>query len=253
MTTNEKQDLSVTQLNRADSTPLGTQLRNIIREKIRSGEWAPDTMIPSENKLSEMYGVSRMTVRGVITQFVSQGFLYRIQGKGTFVSDTKFEISGLQYSGLRKQLEEQGHSVSTELISCEKMQADEYIAEKLHIRAGDEIYRICRVRAANGVNLSYHESFVPVALCPNLEQKDLQNEQLCKIMNTDYLLQRGRVVETLESFTADRSKAGYLNVKPGFPLILLQDQLFTQDNIVYEFSSVYFRGDKMKIRIEYHD
>jgi len=104
-------------LNRADSVPLGTQLKSIIREKISTGAWAPNTMIPSENRLSEMYGISRKTARNVISQFVSQGFLYRIPGKGTFVCETKYEINSLQYAGLRGQLEAQGHNVTTRLIS----------------------------------------------------------------------------------------------------------------------------------------
>ncbi len=238
-------------LNRYDATPLYAQLKSIIREKISSGEWAPNSMIPSENELSQIYGVSRMTVRNVITQFVSEGILYRIQGKGTFVNESKLEISGLHYVGIRSQLEEMGHSVSTELLSCEKTLPDERLAKKLQINPGEEIFAIRRIRGANGVNISYHESFVPVKLCPDLDQKDLENEQLCTTISSNYLLSRNRVIETLESYNADKEKARYLKVKTGFPLILLQDQIFSADNTVFEYTRVYFRGDKVKIRIEY--
>ena len=238
-------------LDRTDSVPLGVQLKSIIRQKISSGEWAPNTMIPSENKLSEMYGISRMTTRNVILQFVSQGLLYRIPGKGTFVCATKYEIDSLKYSGIRGQLEEQGHSVSTKVISCARVPVEEYEAQKLNIHPGEEIYIIKRIRFANGVPISYHKSYVPAALCPELERKDLQGEQLCVIMSRDYLLHRGRVVETLESCAADLSKAGYLDVEVGFPLILLRDLLYTSDNMIYEYSCVYVRSDRTKIRIEY--
>ena len=70
-------------------------------------------------------------------------------------------------------------------------------------------------------------------------------------MSNDYLLQRGRAVETLESFTADHAIAGYLDIKTGFPLILLKDILYTTDDVIYEYSCVYFRGDKTKIKIEF--
>jgi GntR family transcriptional regulator len=129
-------------LNRYDATPLYAQLHDIIRAKISSGEWAPDSMIPSENELGRIYGVSRMTIRNLITQFVNEGILYRIQGKGTFVSAPKLEISGLHYTGIRSQLEEMGHSVTTKLLSNEKISADEALAGKLQIAAGDEVYAI---------------------------------------------------------------------------------------------------------------
>ncbi|XCP85736.1 GntR family transcriptional regulator [Roseburia hominis] len=240
-------------LNRRNATTLSEQLKDIIYDKIRTGEWKANEMIPSENKLSEMYGISRMTARGVITQFVSQGILHRIPGKGTFVSDTKLEVSTFEYSGVRGQLEEQGHSVRTKLISCEKMRADDFVSGKLGIRMGEEHYVIKRVRYANEIPISFHESYVPVKLCPDLEENDLENGLLCRIMRANYHLNRSRMVETLESYSADREKAKYLDIKPGFSLILLQDKLFTAENVLYEYSRVFFRGDKIKISIEYRD
>ncbi len=238
-------------LKRHDATPLYKQLNTIIREKISSGEWKPDTMIPSENELSKMYGISRMTVRNVITQFVSEGYLYRIQGKGTFVSDTKLELSSFRYGGLREQLEEQGQTVETRLLSCDITPADSYLARKMQVAPGEELYRIRRVRTINNVNISYHKSFVPVRLCPDLDKKDLAGEQLCHILSDDYLLPRGKMVETIESYIADGSKAEYLGIYPGFPLILLQDQIFSPNNEVFEYTRVYFRGDKVKLKLSF--
>lgn len=89
-----------TTLNRSDSIPLHAQLKTIIQEKISTSEWAPDTMIPSEIELSKTYGISRSTVRTVLTQFVFENVLYRIQGKGTFVNGAKYEISSTHYMSI---------------------------------------------------------------------------------------------------------------------------------------------------------
>lgn len=239
-------------LDRMSSVPLGVQLKSIIREKILSGEWAAGSMIPSENKLCEIYGISRMTVRAVITQFVSQGLLYRIPGKGTFVARDKFEVSQVSYAGLRNQLELKGHSVKTKLISCEVVQADDYEARKLGIHEGDEVYLIRRTRETDDAVISLHESMIPIGLCPELEDKDLQNEQLCNILSDEYLIKPVRVYETLESVYATSDMASYFGVNEDFPLILLKDQLYMADCTVYEFSRIYFRGDLTKIRVEYN-
>ena len=240
-------------LDRNNATPLYAQLKKIIREKISSGEWSADSMIPSENELSRVYGVSRMTIRNVITQFVNEGILYRIQGKGTFVSSPKLEISGLHYTGIRSQLEEKGHSVTTRLLSCDVIRATEKLADRLQTAPGEELYKIRRIRATNGVNISYHESYIPVRLCPGLNEKPLEEKQLCSIISNDYLLTRARVEETLESYIADSEKAEFLNIYPGFPLILLEDRIFSSDDVLFEYTLVYFRGDKVKIRIEYNE
>ena len=177
--------------------------------------------------------------------------MYRIQGKGTFISSPKLEISGLHYTGIRSQLEEMGHSVTTKLLSCDIIRANEKLADRLKTTLSDEIYKIRRVRAANGLNISYHESYVPVRLCPGLNEKPLEDEQLCSIISNDYLLNRVRVEESLESYIADSEKADYLNIYPGFPLILLEDRIYSSDNLLFEYTLVYFRGDKIKIKIEY--
>lgn len=243
----------LTALDRVNSTPLYVQLKNIIRSKISSEEWLPNTMIPSENELSSIYGISRMTARNVITQLVAEGLLYRIPGKGTFVNEAKIEITGLSYTGLRSQLESQGQKVETKLLSIERVKCDEYVARKLNIAPNDEIYKIKRMRTANGIPVSYHKSFVPCALCKNLEAYDLENDQLCKILSEHFSLNRARVVETLESYIADVPKAEILGITPGFPLIMLQDTIATNSGEIFEYTRVYFRGDKIKLRLEYNE
>lgn len=61
------------------------QVAAYIREKIESGEWPEGSKIESEAQLSEKLGVSRVSIRGAIRQFIALGKLESIQGKGTFV------------------------------------------------------------------------------------------------------------------------------------------------------------------------
>lgn len=63
------------------------QVAAYIGEKIDSGEWKPGDKIESETQLSEKLGVSRVSIRGAIQQFVAIGKLESIQGKGTFVRE----------------------------------------------------------------------------------------------------------------------------------------------------------------------
>ena len=76
-------------LDRNNSKPLWEQLEFNLREKIYGGDWNPGDMIGSENELSKEHQISRMTVRSVLTRLVQEGLLYRVPGKGTFVSEPK--------------------------------------------------------------------------------------------------------------------------------------------------------------------
>ena len=68
------------------------QLANSIKEKIDTGEYRSGMPIMSERKMSEAYGLNRMTVRKAISKLIDEGFLISIQGKGTFVSPRNKEI-----------------------------------------------------------------------------------------------------------------------------------------------------------------
>ena len=74
-------------LDKANAKPLHIQIEESILQKLESGDWAPGRLIPSENELSHIYGVSRTTVRNVITKLVQEGLLFRIPGKGTYVAE----------------------------------------------------------------------------------------------------------------------------------------------------------------------
>lgn len=73
-------------LNRGEAVPLYRQLKEIIAEGIRRGEFRPGERLPTEKELCQRFGVSRITVRQALSELVHEGLLYRHRGSGTFVS-----------------------------------------------------------------------------------------------------------------------------------------------------------------------
>lgn len=67
-------------------TPKYIQLKEYIKKRIKDDQLKPGEKIDSENELSEKFNVSRHTVRQAIGTMVNEGWLYRVQGKGTFVA-----------------------------------------------------------------------------------------------------------------------------------------------------------------------
>lgn len=67
------------------------ELEQKLEEEIKKGVYKPGDKIPSENELPGKYGVSKNTARKAINELLKKGLIYRIQGKGTFVSDIEIE------------------------------------------------------------------------------------------------------------------------------------------------------------------
>ncbi|MGH0053068.1 MAG: GntR family transcriptional regulator [Sphaerochaetaceae bacterium] len=238
-------------LDRNSGLPLHTQFENIVLQKIENEEWPANTCIPSENEFSKIYGISRMTVRIVLNRLVDLGLLYRAPGKGTFVAEPKIVSNPLTHRGIREQLEEMGYKISTELISYEELDATSKVARILGIQRGDEILMVKRLRKVKGTPLSYHISYLPKHYFNSFENTDLVNKQMCHIIEKEFKYPIRRRVETLEATTASTEEAWLLSVKPSFPLLLLENIVYTDDDIPLEYTKVIFRGDKIKIKLEY--
>jgi GntR family transcriptional regulator len=239
-------------LDRTNPEPLYSQFDKVIRAKIASGEWSSDRPIPSENELSRTYGISRVTVRAVITQFVREGLLYRVQGKGTFICKPKIEAKPMSYAGIREQLEQMGYEINTKVIGLEAVGAFDPIIEKLQLESHEMIYVLKRLRLIKDEPLSLHTSYLPYSLCNNLSEQELEKEQLCHLLKVNYNLAPKRMVETLESTTASQMEANLLDVKAGSSLLLLEDTLYLDSGKPFEYTKILFRSDKIKIKLEFN-
>lgn len=76
-------------MDRHHEIPKYRQLIDYLKECIQKGELVQGSKIPSENELSAQFSISRHTVRQAVGELVSEGWLNRTRGSGTFVSFKK--------------------------------------------------------------------------------------------------------------------------------------------------------------------
>src|SRR5258708_22034678 len=103
---------------RNSPVPRYHQLKEILRERIQSGEWKAGDLIPSERELSEQYGISRMTTRQAITDLVNEGVFFREQGRGTFVSHRKITQQLIRLTGFTEDISARGQQPGTKMLSA---------------------------------------------------------------------------------------------------------------------------------------
>src|SRR5581483_8162918 len=74
-------------IDKTDPMPRYLQVRRVLEESVRSGQYRPGSQLPGERELAQQLQVSQMTVNKAILALVNDGWLRREIGKGTFVSD----------------------------------------------------------------------------------------------------------------------------------------------------------------------
>jgi GntR family transcriptional regulator len=236
---------------RDSAAPLYQQLEEIFHSKIANGEWEPNQRIPSENELNRIYGLSRMTVRSVLTKLVNDGLLLRVPGKGTFVASSKINAVSPAYRGIREQLETLGYATTTQLISLNLVLPTAGVRERLALSADKKVFEITRLRSVNAAPISFHRSYIPSQFAPDMNAHDVVNEQLCVILEERYGLVMHTVRENLEAVAVNNAEAKHLGMRRGEPALLLKDVIFDWTGRPFEYSTIVFRGDRFRLQFDY--
>lgn len=66
--------------------PKYKQIKEILKDRIMNGIYKEDSKIPSEHQLVKEFNVSRHTILKALSELMGENYIYRIHGKGTFVS-----------------------------------------------------------------------------------------------------------------------------------------------------------------------
>ncbi len=226
--------------------PAYYQLKNKIIEKINSGEYAENSLIPSERELSDSLGISRMTVRQALTQLVQEGTLFRERGKGTFVAKSK--IAQKNIASFSQTVKNKGMLPTTKVLRLEKIKVPANILKTLELEDNDLVYNLKRLRFANDIPVAIEENFIPEKYCPNLDKHDL-TESLYKVLteqysyNIDYL---DNVIEASKASVEDRE---LLKIASGTPVLKISAIIYTNSNLKLLYENSKYRSDEYKYNV----
>ena len=68
-----------------DRRNISRQVYDQMLDNILNGVWPPGTKLPSENELTQMFGVSRVPIREALKKLSTMGLTHTRQGEGSFV------------------------------------------------------------------------------------------------------------------------------------------------------------------------
>ncbi|GLV58514.1 GntR family transcriptional regulator [Dictyobacter sp. S3.2.2.5] len=220
------------------------QLKEIMREKIRLGEWKPGDLIPSERELGEQYGISRMTARQAITELVNEGLFYREQGKGTFVSRHKITQQLLHLTGFTEDIRARGQRPGTKVLTAKMSPADETTAERLRIKTGQPIFYLQRLRLADEEPLAVEVSHLSFMGCEKLLEEDLEQNSLYRLLETRYGLPLVEAEQEIEAGLFDEASAQLLKVPVNSAALFTRRTTYTERDIPIEYARAMYCGNK---------
>lgn len=233
----------------AQPRALYQKVKNYILEHINSGEWPPETRVPSENKLVEALNVSRMTANRALRELTSEGHLIRIQGVGTFVAQPKPQASLLEIRSIAEEIAQWGGRHSCNILLLAEETARPETARAMGLEAGAAVFHSMIVHKDSGRPVQLSDRYVNPNVAPDYLKQDFTS-----ITPNQYLMRVAPLQEAehvIEAILPTPVMQRFLDIKSDEPCLLLHrrtwsfGQVATKSEMVYP-GSRYRLGGRFK-------
>jgi len=230
--------------------PVYYRLQNEIRDGIERGRWKPGVMIPPERVFVEEYGVSIGTVKKAISNLVTEGFLYRLQGKGTFVTDTQARRNRLRYYRMFKDFTDSESNLQFSLLEISIDEGSQPIRKLLHLQPRHDLFRMKRILTVEGGTRIYAVSYLSGKLFKDLDKQttsELNTRTLYTFLEETYDVPTLSNQELIGIVNAEEEVSNHLDVSFGTPLLLIEMLAFTYRERPYEYRLSYCHTENQKV------
>jgi GntR family histidine utilization transcriptional repressor len=154
--------------------PRYQQLKDLIIGRISNGDLRPQDRVPSENELVESMNVSRMTANRALRELTDEGYVDRIAGRGTFVSDFRARSHVLEVQNIADEITRRGHTHSCEVVRQSRQHARGEIARALDIEQGTDVIHLLLVHFENGSPVQVEDRHVVADFAPECIEQNFQ-------------------------------------------------------------------------------
>lgn len=190
-----------------------------LQNKIISGVWPENAMIPTEVELCDQFQVSRITVRRALDELVQSGLIRRSRGKGTFVC--QFKQYSEYYKGLLSQDGiETTHEIVNQIISDTDYTVDSELVKnmlpqfKIPFDVGETITRIHLVRYIGSLPYAVMNIFLPTSLSAQIDRSLLKNSSFLDTFEKSTNIPIVTIHRSFSAVIPDNETCALLATKP---------------------------------------
>ena len=249
-------------VDRSSGVPIHRQIAAALHEKITTGEYVAGSQLPSEQQLTQQYGVARGTVQQAVRILEADGVVTILQGKGVFVRPPA-EIVRLARARLSRaaraknegaflaDAKAQGFTPSSS-VRIRFEHADERAAQLLQIEPGTEVTVRDRVMRANGLVVQLAVSRLPRDFTRGtaIEQVDTgKGGAYARLEEAGHTI--GRYMEDVGARMPTGDERTLLQVPPGTPVLTVTRVAYRMDGVPLEMNDMVLPADRYRLGYEW--
>lgn len=168
-------------MTKSDKSPRYAEIADELEAEIR--ELGPNSLLPTEEQLSQRFSVSRVTIRGALDLLERSGLVSRLRGRGTIVSPVKIVRRFSPLYSFEKDLLSQGIKFSTRVLSFEtRVVPPEDILRRLDLGKRSSVSRISLVRVVDDRIVCHNYRYYPAHVAQKFQASQLENKDAADVL-----------------------------------------------------------------------
>lgn len=213
---------------------------------IVSGKYNAHDKLPSENEVADLYKVPRITARKAYEQLEEMGYIYKKQGKGSYVKDRYQQIE-LVLSGdvsFSQKMIEKGYDFQSETTFCTEIKYNKKICDYLETDKKDRIFKVGRLRYIDQQPIALHVSYVAKSVFNNIDTEGMDITSMFNYYNNKGYTEFCSKTSILSVSFPTKPQRKLLNCTNLIPLLVLESGCTDKKTgTVLEYIKIFYRSD----------
>lgn len=230
--------------------PMNVQLSEVLTDFITRAKLVPGDPFPSESELIERFGVSRMTVRAALIRIATEGLIYKIQGKGTFVAEPRLSQKISDFESVETSLERQGITVVSQPLEVIQIHPMPIWLNNLGLSPDDKVTRSTRLKRIDDRILAIEHVFLPLPITDRFEPQELENEPIIELFNKHEETAVHRIVNVTKSHIIFEFEASLLEIGPDSPVLTRRFIFYNKKNLPVATGRITFVAELMEVEVD---
>jgi len=219
---------------------------NDIVEKIENDEYAVNSKLPSEKVLMEMYGVSRDTIRKSLNKLENNGYINKVNGKGSFVLDSqKFNFPVSKVVSFKELAKELGQDVKTKVELLECTTPSKTTMKRLNLKADEKVWKIVRSRMIDGQKVILDKDYIPQKFVAHLTEEICQ-DSLYRYVEQELAYKISYANKEITVQFASPEDKTYLDLNNFDMVAVIKSYTYLEDTSLFQYTESRHRPDKFK-------
>ncbi len=234
--------------------PLYHQLEQALRARLTDSEFQPGDLLPSEERICEHYGVSRITVRRALDALIAQGLIIKRRGVGSFVAEPRVGARSIRLKGSLDEFLSGAGVMEPDHLSLTHDAHNAKAAEILGLPEDAQMTCVRLLSRIDGEPTAYLEIYFPHEVGRLLEESDFQTSGVPIIRAVERRLnvRVSRAEQKIESGSAGEVAAPHLELLPSDPVLLVTRAYYLPTGQAIEAAFVRYHPSRYSYVIEFN-